>query len=130
MMKWTRAPKKEQMYAPVWYTIIFSFGFYLLINFHLLLWFFSKSKFLTFIFIIASVYTGLFYFSWLPRLEIKFFERKLMKKQIMYHDVWETQINTISQNYYTYYIYIWQNWHEMEERIIYILLLRSIFLGL
>ena len=130
MMKWTRAPKKEQLYSPVWYTITGSFGFYLLINIHLLLWFFSKSWFLTFVFIGSGVYASLFYFSWLPRLEIKFFERKLMKKQIMYHDIWETQINTVSPSYYTYYVYIWQNWHEMEERIIYILLLRNLFCGL
>lgn len=130
MMKWTRAPKKVKMFEPMWYTIIWNICFYSFINFQIFLLLWSISWFLSFIFIILLGWLSLCYHIWLPMLEVKFFERKPIKNQIMYHDIWETQINKITENYYIYYVYIWQNWHEMEERIIFITSLRSYFTGI
>ncbi len=50
--------------------------------------------------------------------------------KLPYWDIWETQATTLSEQYYTYYIYIWEHWHEMEERLIWIASIRAVFLGI
>ena len=49
---------------------------------------------------------------------------------IPYEDVWETRATSLPHQYYSYYAYIWRNWHEMEERILILLSIRCIIMGI
>ena len=49
---------------------------------------------------------------------------------IPYIDIWNVQHAQIDPQYAAYYNYIWLDWHELEQRIFFILSLRFILVGL
>ncbi len=49
--------------------------------------------------------------------------------KIPYWDIWETQADHLQGQYYTYYTYIWEHWHEMEERLLWIACTRAALIG-
>lgn len=53
-----------------------------------------------------------------------------LDNKLTYWDIWETQANSLTEQYYTYYIYIWEHWHEMEERLLWIACIRAMFVGI
>ena len=63
--------------------------------------------------------------------ESKKIERAVnLDTKLPYWDIWETQSAHLQTQYYTYYTYIWEHWHEMEERLLWIACVRATLLGL
>lgn len=55
---------------------------------------------------------------------------KIIKKGGWYYDIWEVEMNNITNQYYKYYIYMWYSWHELELRVIWLISLRIIIIGI
>lgn len=61
--------------------------------------------------------------------ELESFDIYEQTDRLPYYDVWETQCNVLTEQYENYCEYVWTNWHELEQRILWFLSIRCLLLG-